>query len=215
MPRMSEKTYRFWTTLCLILAVASAFLFDGAGHLNWLVGVVGIVAAIASACIYFYNSTSEPDSKQKEEYDLQPVSAAHEYIVAESHEYIDAEYVDDRAGEGEVLKDAYRQLSLWSLKIPHADLSKENVLVYLNEWPHTLDTNYWRYRADSREEIQPKQFVNEVVEIVERLSKTCEFELNLRGGLIIRPRSTALGAESIAESADQWRETETRKEQIH
>ncbi len=149
---------------------------------------------------------------------MQPVSAAHEYIVTEevSHEYIDAEYVDDRAGEGQVLKDAYRQLSFWSLTIPHADLSKENLLVYLDEWPHTLDTNYWHYRAAPREEVEPKRFVNVVVEIVERLSKTCEFELNLRaGGLIIRPRLMHGADERFSESPERRYEPETRREQIH
>jgi hypothetical protein len=52
---MSNKRYEFLTTLCLLGAVASAFAFDKADHLQWLVGAFGIASAVTSIGIYFYN----------------------------------------------------------------------------------------------------------------------------------------------------------------
>jgi hypothetical protein len=203
---MSEKTYGFWTTLCLVIAVASAFLFDKAGHLSWLVGAAGVAAAVVAVSIYFYNSGSEPQPAQREYSEPQQTVATYVDLVG-----VDQGSLLNRTGQ--------EQLALWSLNLPELELSKEDIAVYVHalKWPEyvaPVAMHYWNYVDHPREVRQAGVFVNEVVEIVERLSNICEFELNLGGGgLIIRPRS--MHATESAFESESTHEREARREQIH
>jgi hypothetical protein len=65
---LKPHRYNLITSLCLAFAVASAFVFDAAGQLQWLVGCVALVAGTVAAAIYFYNQYhQQPLNKSNQE----------------------------------------------------------------------------------------------------------------------------------------------------
>lgn len=52
---MTPRTYARVTTACLLLSVASAFLFEPSGHLKLLTGSIGLAAGLIAAVAYFRN----------------------------------------------------------------------------------------------------------------------------------------------------------------
>ena len=58
---MDRKRYDFWTTVFLIIAVASAFVFDSGYIPKWAAGSIGIMAATMSIYTYFRYGGGKPN----------------------------------------------------------------------------------------------------------------------------------------------------------
>lgn len=193
---MTDRQYEFWTRLCLLIAIASSIGFEKAGRfsswLGWLVGGIGIAAAIAGSIIYFYNlerGDSEAESKQR--------SAAVDSNVGDSP-------AEMQNREEVVTPD---QLAFWHMQSSQETL--ERVLYLGSGYSHARGYRNWAvhqdvahyggvvhyYWAQTEEkrlrERERENFVDEVVEIVKRLSQECEFDFDREHRLTIRPRTRA------------------------
>ena len=49
--KLASRTYSIVTEFCLIVAVVSAFQFDGTNHIAWL--IVGACSAVIAMTMYF------------------------------------------------------------------------------------------------------------------------------------------------------------------
>ena len=198
MARMTDKQYEFWTRLLLVIAVGSSIGFAKAGELSgwlgWLVGAIGIAAVVAGSVIHFRNmeqSDGESNSKQKSAppllgagASLSKVSSGQEatadqlafwhtqHAVETNFDRLLQIYRLQAAGTSHAVPRAYRH---W---LVHHDMVHDN-------WLH----------LESEKRLKEHQtetsFVDEVVEIVNRLSPECEFEFDQEHRLTIRPRSHA------------------------
>lgn len=59
---MQTRNYHRLTNLCFWTAIAAALIFEGAGGLQWLVGLVGLVVGVSAVVLYVKN---QADSAQK------------------------------------------------------------------------------------------------------------------------------------------------------
>jgi hypothetical protein len=205
MSRMSERNYDLWTKACLAGAVVSAMVFDKAGSWNWLVGAFGIVSAIVGVAVYFYNSRD--DEPAEEEHSRTSAMVAHMETL--QPKFYGGEAPDPRS--------EMRQLAFWAADVPQPDEAQG--IRFSVQVHDTLNTRFysgmkWALKFQEFEEAHSRafrdenNFVAEVVEIVERLSPTCEFELSAQGGLIIRPRLVQRSASPehlwLDNSFDKW-----------
>jgi hypothetical protein len=64
MEKMKPQVYRNITNACLALAIASALLWNRAGHYGLAVGSVGILAGLTASAAYLYNSWGEREHEK-------------------------------------------------------------------------------------------------------------------------------------------------------
>jgi hypothetical protein len=210
MGRMTEKSYEFWTKLCGLGAVASAVVFDKAGHLNWLVGAFGIVSTIIGIVIYFYNAGGKKDESREERADSY-VNVVPLPVVNNSMGIMEAPH------HGEI---SANQLAFWSLKADQLEVSEQRTITfYVDSSARSALYHYRKKVEEEQKQVrESRMFVDEVVEIVQRLSPTCEFEWNLGGHLTIRPRAQTVGIEPYSlgfVQSDSPDDIEPKKEHIN
>jgi hypothetical protein len=190
---MSAKRYEFVTTLCLLTAVLSSVLYGKLGSLNWLSLGLAIAAATAAISTYFYNATHPEKSAPCLEAP-RPVQGAailhgpdHDFAIEKEVRLVSKTLtipaeVPSRMIHG-ILWGATR-----SEPVHHNH--KYSLLV---DSMMEVDGGYFHKRIDEAA-LQPLQlrerqlFLDEVVQLVDRLAPTCEVEVSLADRhLTIRP----------------------------
>ena len=179
---MSKKRYEFWTRLCLIVAVCSAISFDKMGHLGWLAGAVGIVSAVIAMAIYFCNDGEKQKSENRE-----PAPLAENLHDSSAESDTEHRYFGDK------------QLTFWAAEMSRARLPEQRIRVYFD----AAALYFSQREVENKLDRERRLFVDGVVEIVERLSPTCDFELNPNGRLTIRPHLRQTPEFSIMQFADR------------
>jgi len=184
---MSSRKYDLITSSSMAAAVLSALLFDRVGRFHWAMGALGVAAGVTAALTYFYNqhctSTAVVDGRPTGKavrrpavfvslptIDKQPIKKQIPKLLA-SVPTVKIMYY--RRTEGLVdITGLASELDLWCAQRR------------LNPKFRVLEAHS-KHHASMREE-----FVDEVVEIVQRLAPTCEFDLSPAGKLTIRPRTS-------------------------
>jgi len=182
---MSDKKYQFWTALCLATAISSSLLFDKYGELRAAFGTIGILSAIAAAILYFRQEIAHRPDDVK---DTQAV-ASKKIEIVKTQEPLSAP-----------LGAHVNQLSLWANQsVGLTTGSRRRSYTFYVSTSEKRDAYYYRLVARDRMAVEESHkrdlrqyFVEEVVEIVQRLSKSCEFEWKPTGELKILPRLTGL-----------------------
>lgn len=186
---MTAKAYNVVTTVCLAVAVGSAIMFDKAGHHNWVAGAAGIAAAICAASAYFRNSGADDSCKQDGVRPSLPAAASPASLAEIGRStWAARQPIPDAEWSGV-------QGSLWPMLQGSAVPSQSSRLrLYVSghllyEQHHPAVVVFGR-RA--RDVVSGRHvLVDEIVQLVERLSPTCEVELALDGRITIRRSKTS------------------------
>jgi len=183
---MTARAYNILTTACLAVAVASAIMFDKAGHYSWLAGAAGIAAAICAASAYFRNCRADDSSKQE---GVRPSSLP---VTASPASVIDIGRDGTWAARQPIGGAEWPGIQghLWPMvegnvappQSSHLRLYVSGHLLY--EQHHPAVVVFGRKARDVGSERHI--LVDEIVQLVERLSPTCEVELALDGRITIR-----------------------------
>lgn len=192
---MSARRYELLTTSCLVVAVVSSFLYGKSPALTSLALVLGVGAAIGALCTYFSNArclgADRVTDDQKPQADKVSIEVA---APQEAGTSLVASYSVRSLAEG---ARNVSQISFWDEPFVSAE---EQPRVRYYALYHKLQghKHFANELAVARQRTfrERQVFVDEVVELVERLAPSCELEVNLDGRIMIKPRrSPAKAAE--------------------
>lgn len=182
---MKPRTYNLITSLCLLVALASAFAFDYAGTLKWLIGSSALLAAAIAAGTHFYNQslTDVPEKMTSMPQVASNKAGGSEtaYARVPASQFLAVSFLE------QLSQTAVGQLSLFE---PEEVETRTTTApwVYLQENRRFSVHPYYRCFPGSENPID----VDAVVEIVEKLSRPeketrFEFRVSAEGALSIRP----------------------------
>jgi len=194
---MNAKRYEVLTRVFFLTAIVSSMVYGKLGGLNWIALGLGIAAAVGAAATYFYNvyGSGEPSEEAVPEVSKEaPVQAA----LAGIHERQVARVVRMAAGSKSGI-----QGTLWreSVRRSVVEEGKHNrYYLMVAEYQKHLSQGAIR---QERLHIRERQlFLDEVVELVNRLAPTCEVQVSLaERQLTIRPVHSLKASAEPAEVA--------------
>lgn len=183
---MSARKYDVLTRLCFLAAIVSSVVYGRLGALDWLALIVGVVSAIVAVSTYFSNAHGLEKEEKAELADNKPACEKTEVLASvEASPAIGALFAS--ASEEFVAIGAKEvQTTLWE-NVLRANLIRrrhhEHYVVLLEYYKQVQEVS--RQTAELRER---QQFLDEVVQLVDRFSSTCEIEVSLADRhLTIRP----------------------------
>jgi hypothetical protein len=185
---MSAKRYELVTTSCLVAAVVSSFLYGKSGSLNWLALSLGVAAAITAVSIYFYNARSVDNIEAEDRTQLALPDMVRRQDAAHVARPIEGEHV--RLSEVSVIYKANSQSCFWDAPTTSEPPARiRYYALYHKRLANELSRKTLANEiASPRRPFRERQlFLDEVVELVNRLAPTCEIELSLEGRLTIKP----------------------------
>jgi hypothetical protein len=178
--KMSAKRYELLTASCLVAAVVSSFLYGKSAALNWAAIGLGVAAGLGAAFTYFYNSRNLDDSKVEQM--AKPAILAHREVAEALLDTSIPRHVEFRV-----------QKKFWGGQHEICALDPPRTGRYFAIYYKHVNAASSPIRLRER-----RLFLDEVVELVDRLSPTCEFELSMEGRITIRPkRALKAAAEEI------------------
>lgn len=178
----------------MLVAVASALLFDRAGSLRWLVAAVGLAAAVVSVGAYFVREWRPQDGETAASDSHRPANS--EMKSAE------AETFDVSHGMYGVIQNvpSFRLDSIVDLKW---EVAPNFSLMKFSDYPpavlRSVDNTVYAWNAP---ELRTRTFADEVVEIVNRLSPTC-VDIMPDGRISIHPRPPKRAVVDAFEGAER------------
>lgn len=175
---MSTRKYNVLTRACFLVAILSSVVYGKLGTLNWLALSVGGASAIVAIAAYFYNAQKLEEKDETEE------DVPHAGVVPYEKTGVAMALglVPEEQGENKitVTPAGEVQTTFWSNLRKPALKDRYVLLEY-----------YQHVRQISRQTAQLSErqlFLDEIVQLVDRYSPTCEVEVSLADGhLTIRP----------------------------
>ena len=176
---MTAKRYEILTKVCFLAAIASSMAYGKLGALNWLALTLGVLAGITAVSVYFYNS--RPSETQPDDAVPSPTTDMAVPLGAISNSTV---HIAQALGDNQ----EKAQLSLFADWIDYAARDR-----YAERF------SIWHVAHHGRHGVGPvlqkalafremQAFLDEVVQLVERLSPICEVQVNLVDRhLTIRP----------------------------
>lgn len=174
---MTKRKYQVLTDLFFAVAVVSALLFGRLGRYGWVAGVIGIAAGIASAVTYFWNANLLTDScsaahrkAAKEDLAIYPAAPQEPDAPTSSLDQLIAEWY----GHGV-------QKAVEAIGIQNSNKLTAGYNLHSREFEQVAWINMHSLRK-SEYRIQ----VEEVAQLIEKITPTCEVELASDGHITIR-----------------------------
>jgi hypothetical protein len=193
---MNARKYEVLTRAFFLTAIVSSMLYGKLGSLNWIAMGIGLAAAAGAAATYFYNAYSS-DKPREEAAPQISKEALVQVVLAEAHEMRVAR--DARMVAAEPKRGF--QATLWreSLRSSVVEEGKRGryYMVFAEYQKHLNEGVMRQERLRIRER---RMFLDEVVELVNRLTPTCEVQVSLaERQLTIRPVRGLKGVNEPAE----------------
>ncbi len=184
---MSARKYDFLTRVCFLIAILSSVVYGKLGAFDWLALSVGATSAVIAAATYFYNAgglEAAEESAAQPGYGKTDILAAGDVAVAISvPPFAERAYASPSATHKEIVRVTEReevQTTLWANLVEPARRNRHVILAYYKQVKEVpLQTAELRQR---------QLFLDEITQLVERYSPTCEIEVSLADGhLTIKP----------------------------
>jgi hypothetical protein len=217
---MKERTYSLLTTGCLAIAIASAFLFDAAGAFKWIVGGVGILAAIVSGMLHlgFAKEPTETTEiaakeplKQVEIIENAEVNSPEQdmpWIGLTDHISKTWTLVSTNLRDEQAKGYSTKSSQIWSIVIDNLSMPT----------PMEQDIIFWTAKHSPK--TPANDFADQVVHIVERLSSReneleYEFVLSPKGDVTIKPLRRKVRRESERHSLEERQHSRIKGTTVH
>lgn len=195
---MDPRVYDRIINTCVLLVVLSALVFERAGRFGWLVGMVAIIAGVATVCVYFVNQSRNRsretgiDDSKTENHD-------------ESSDKPNQPTVGDMLSSAENTATEPHEHFGMPVFLPE---ESSNFVVRTTMHRHLQQRHYRYVYLAAKVQSPESRFVDHVVEIVDKLCTTkggrsLEFVLSPDGSFVIRQTRRAPDWSQPAQEASE------------
>lgn len=185
---MNARKYELLTRAFFLTAIVSSLLYGKLGSLNWIALGLGIAAAVGAAATYFWNAYSS-EKKSLQEAKPQTFQDTQVQAAVPRERYV-ARSVGMVAGPKRAIQGTLWREAVRASVVDEGKLGQYYMLVaeYQKHLSEAATRQEWRRRERHVFLRERKMFLDEVVELVNRLTPTCEVQVSLtEGHLTIRP----------------------------